>query len=484
MKKRVGMLIYMLAVLSFEVYFVWDGTAASYSPEVYDYFRKAQEAQNPEEQIENYEEAIEIEPDFMEAYISLGVAYMNINKIQEAISVFDEAHRRFPDNEMIKRNLVAAYINLGFSYYGSKRSVDEINAYQKALELDPQNKTVIRNLSSAYNNQGLELYNQGRMREACESLRKAMEVSPGEQTARANLQALFKGGCPPEVAASPSVKLETDMSTNMIRIGGFIPQKVVITAISQEQNLQYTWNIQGPGQLLKTERSYIQAYTPPDKIDKTTNQATITVSVTNVKGQQGKDTLTFHLIPFSIQEQLLRLKMKINIEKYDALKKQEQQNPKLNEQIIPILQDILNGFKEIETLKQTDIPQEFQAEILQSLQNEMAPYEKDLGERQASSNLSPEDSLKGLSMQTLQNRLQEQIEKYNILKAQGQQGLNADHELRVSIQDIIDLWMEIEKRYTSLPEKDQKILQLIETIKKARMKYTQELQTLSDKLSK
>lgn len=483
MKKRVGMLIYMFALLAIEVFFVWDGVAAPNSPEAFDYFRKAQAAQSSEERIVNYEKALKIKPDFMEAYIHLGVAYMNINKLPEAISVFDEAHRRFPDNEVIKRNLISAYINLGFHYYGSKRTDDEINAYQKALELDPQNKTVIRNLSSAYNNLGLELYNQGRMREACESLRQAVEIGPDEPTARANLKTLFKEGCPPEIEGSLSVKLETDMSSNMIRIGGFIPQKVFITAITQEENLQYSWNKQGPGQLLNTERSY-QVYTPPDNIDKTTDQVTITVSVANGKGQQGKDTLTLHLIPFSIQEQLLRLKMKINIEKYETLKTQEQQNPKLNEQIIPVLQDILKGFKEIKMLNQTDTPQEFQAEILQSLQNEMAPYEKDLGERQVGSNPLPVDSLRELSIQALQNRLQEQIEKYNTLKEQKHQGFNVEHELSRSIQGIIDLLREIEKRYTSLPEKDQKILQFIENIKKTRMKYEQELQTLSDRLSK
>lgn len=186
MKKNLGMLACMFAVLFFEVNFVWDVFAAPYSPEAFDYFSKAQAAQNPEEQIANYERAIAIEPDFMEAYINLGVVYMNINKLPETIAVFDEAHRRFPDNAMIKRNLVAAYINLGFSYYGSNRSADEINAYQKALELDPQNRTAIGNLSSAYNNLGVALYKQGRMREACEALRKAVEINPGDQTARGN----------------------------------------------------------------------------------------------------------------------------------------------------------------------------------------------------------------------------------------------------------------------------------------------------------
>ena len=90
--------------------------------------------------------------------------------------------------------------------------------------------------------------------------------------------------------------------------------------------------------------------------------------------------------------------------------------------------------------------------------------------------------LEEFSIEILKSLLQEHLAEYNKLKEQEQQGLNVGHDLITSIQGIIDDLKEIEKRYASLPEKDQKILQFIENIRMTRTKYAQELQVLSDRL--
>ncbi|MCP4370125.1 MAG: hypothetical protein GY797_18730 [Deltaproteobacteria bacterium] len=160
------------------------------------------------------------------------------------------------------------------------------------------------------------------------------------------------------------VKLKTDIDTQIIRVGGLIPEKIVITAETREQNLQFTWNIDGPGKLLETTTNQ-NVYIPPDKIDEAAAQTAITVTATDDQGNQGGDELTFTLIPFSTQEQLIRLKVKLNTEKYEALIKQEQQGVSVTDQIIPILEEIIEGLKETkeiyEKLSQTH------PEILQEL---------------------------------------------------------------------------------------------------------------------
>jgi tetratricopeptide (TPR) repeat protein len=63
--------------------------------------------------IEAYEKAIEIKPDFNEAYYSIGVAYANLSKFEKAIEAYEKAIKIKPDfNE--------AYYSIGVAYASSK----------------------------------------------------------------------------------------------------------------------------------------------------------------------------------------------------------------------------------------------------------------------------------------------------------------------------------------------------------------------------
>ncbi len=147
------------------------------------------------------------------------------------------------------------------------------------------------------------------------------------------------------VYAQIPVKLETDIDMQVIDIGGLTPQAVTITADATGQGLSFAWDIDGPGKLLK-EPTHINRYTPPDSIDGTIAQTTITVTVTNDAGEKGSDSLKFILIPLSIKEQLSKLKVQLNNEEYKKLKKLEEAGLSVNDQIIPILNEIIIGLKE------------------------------------------------------------------------------------------------------------------------------------------
>jgi tetratricopeptide (TPR) repeat protein len=189
--------------------------AASYNEEASNYFRKAQDAQYPEDQIANYQKAIKLDPTFMEAYINLGVVYIKTERFEEAIDILQKAHNINPEHWLIKKNLVVAYINLGVSYGRSGRIMDGISAYHEALVLDPQDTLALQNLSAAYNNLGVQSYYQGELQKACEAFNKALEVNPNNRIARDNLQSLFPSGCPPVNTPTPS--LDRDRIKEMVQ---------------------------------------------------------------------------------------------------------------------------------------------------------------------------------------------------------------------------------------------------------------------------
>ena len=219
--------------------------AASYKEEALEYFFKAQGSPDSNEQIANYQKAIEIEPDFIEAYVNLSVLYLRIGKPDDAVRLLEYAHSRHSDNGMIKQHLVIAYINLGVNYYSAQRTQDEIVAYQKALEIDSKNVMATNNLSNAYNTLGVTLYNQKQMRASWEAFNNALVLNPDNHTAKNNLQRLFKGVPPPDSPTSisktptPVIPTPTPSPPEPVSTPGLTTEDIknmVVQAISQWQN--------------------------------------------------------------------------------------------------------------------------------------------------------------------------------------------------------------------------------------------------------
>jgi len=82
--------------------------------------------------IESYKHAIEIKPDFAEAYYGLGGAYFKLEMYQEAIEAFKQAIK-------INPNLLAAHYGLGIAYFQSGMYREAIQANKQAIQINPVN---------------------------------------------------------------------------------------------------------------------------------------------------------------------------------------------------------------------------------------------------------------------------------------------------------------------------------------------------------
>ena len=69
-----------------------------------------------------------MKPDFAQAHLNLGEALSKVGQLQDGIKQFDEALRLNPDN-------INAYTNMMMAYVLLKRPAEAIAAAEKALEL-------------------------------------------------------------------------------------------------------------------------------------------------------------------------------------------------------------------------------------------------------------------------------------------------------------------------------------------------------------
>jgi TolA-binding protein len=93
--------------------------------------------------IKLYKESVRLNPDFWQAYVSLGVIYYRTGNYLDAIEAYKEALRLRPESPGIYNKLGTAYMTRG-DYASASRS------FQKALSIDPYNSSAHFNLGITY----------------------------------------------------------------------------------------------------------------------------------------------------------------------------------------------------------------------------------------------------------------------------------------------------------------------------------------------
>src|SRR5208282_4190782 len=87
--------------------------------------------------IEQYQAAVDLQPDLVQARNNLGDALLRTGRIEEAIAQFQEAVNLLPHSTMVRNNLGDAYLRQG--------QVNEAMAqFQKTLEFEPNNVDACR----------------------------------------------------------------------------------------------------------------------------------------------------------------------------------------------------------------------------------------------------------------------------------------------------------------------------------------------------
>jgi superkiller protein 3 len=150
------------------------GLAAQPSPLMYDFVGNVlNRLGRHDEAIAVYRRAIELDPKYVRAYISLGNTLKTQGKLDEAIACFRKAIELKPDFDSVHNFLGSALAAQG--------KLDEaIACYRKAIQLNP-------NFAWAYANLGSALAVQGKLDEAIAACRKSIEVNPKWSWAHVNL---------------------------------------------------------------------------------------------------------------------------------------------------------------------------------------------------------------------------------------------------------------------------------------------------------
>ena len=163
MKNSLCFLIGLFILFSFNCYAGETLTAQQKEAEVW--YEKANSVDTLALKIEYYTKAIELDPEFVNAYNNRGYAYINLGEYQKAIDDCSKAVEIDPKLASAYNNRGVAYINLG-KY---QKAIDDCS---KAIEIDPK-------LANAYNSRGnVYVVGLGKYQKAIDDYSKAIELNP------------------------------------------------------------------------------------------------------------------------------------------------------------------------------------------------------------------------------------------------------------------------------------------------------------------
>lgn len=168
------------------------------------WYSRAMRSHSQETKIVNFTKAIELEPDYVIAYLDRSVVYIKKRLHDKAIADLNKAIRLKPDYAVAFYNRGLAYKNIGrydlaiqdyteairlnpdyaFAYVNRGNAYSERGVYNKAIE--DKTKAIIllegkgdkRNLSVAYFSRGVSYRKKGSSDRAIADLNKAIELDP------------------------------------------------------------------------------------------------------------------------------------------------------------------------------------------------------------------------------------------------------------------------------------------------------------------
>ena len=117
---------------------------------------------NPAKAVEYLTNAVNLNPDYADAYYSRGFAYYELGKYKAAVRDYDKAIRLHSDDAI-------AFNNRGKAYAKLRKYDQAINDFNEAIRLQPSNV-------NAYNNRAYAYLLQGNKKAGCRDARKSCDM--------------------------------------------------------------------------------------------------------------------------------------------------------------------------------------------------------------------------------------------------------------------------------------------------------------------
>ena len=131
--------------------------------------------------ISRFEKAIEIKPDYSEAFNAMGAVYLRLRKWDKSIPNFNKAREN-----LLYATPHVALNNLGEAYRGKKEYHRAIEFYKKAIDDNPR-------FARAYQNMGVTYLALSDYDSAVSSLKKAVRYAPRAATVHYDLGMAYAG---------------------------------------------------------------------------------------------------------------------------------------------------------------------------------------------------------------------------------------------------------------------------------------------------
>ena len=138
------------------------------------------------EAVEEYEAALELDPDNVDVMTNLGVAYYQLGQPSMAVDMYNKAIAIAPEDADIRSNLAASYVQQ-YEPDGTTEPLDmALEQYQKAVELEPD-------LPEAHYGLGAVYMLLGQTESAITSFERFQELDKGtDPQATENAQAILQ----------------------------------------------------------------------------------------------------------------------------------------------------------------------------------------------------------------------------------------------------------------------------------------------------
>jgi tetratricopeptide (TPR) repeat protein len=148
------------------------GEAPSTAMEYFALGNELSKAGDYQKAADEYQKALNLEPENVDVLTNLGVAYYNLGQLDDAIEVYLNAIELAPNDGDIYSNLAAAYVQKYQSSGAEDQLYEALEQYKKAVELKPD-------LAQAHYGLGVVYALLGQNQDAIQAFEKFQELDTG-----------------------------------------------------------------------------------------------------------------------------------------------------------------------------------------------------------------------------------------------------------------------------------------------------------------